>query len=70
MKIQYDQEADALYMYLSKKKVARTCQVGENVIVDFDTKGGIIGIEMLFVSSKIPKAVLAKAQQIGVPAFA
>ena len=36
MKIKYDPGADAMYITLKKDKVARTKEIDENTILDFD----------------------------------
>jgi uncharacterized protein YuzE len=55
MKITFDKEADAMYIYLKNfKKAFRTEMVTNDTIVDMDKKGNVIGIELLSVSSRIP----------------
>ncbi len=56
MKITYDSDADAMYIYLDEEaKVDRTKEVDKDVIVDYDNKGKIIGVELLFVKEKRPE---------------
>lgn len=51
--IEYDKTADALYLRLQKnKKVARTREIEDGLVVDLDNKGKVIGIEILDVSSR------------------
>jgi uncharacterized protein YuzE len=47
MKIEYDQEVDALYVRLQEKFVAKTVEVEEGVNIDFDDQGKLIGLEIL-----------------------
>ena len=54
MKIRYDPDADAMYITLRKDKAARTKEIDENTIIDFDKNGQIIGIEILFVKERNP----------------
>ncbi|MBI1743758.1 DUF2283 domain-containing protein [Candidatus Acetothermia bacterium] len=56
MKITYDPEADALYIYLPPEgtSVAETREVTEEIFVDLDEKDNIIGVEILSVSQQIP----------------
>lgn len=55
MKISYDPEADAAYIYFIKnKKSTRTEEVGEGLLVDYNGDD-LIGIEILDVSKKFPK---------------
>ncbi len=58
MKIEYDREADAIYVHLMEKpkKVARSREIEQGVILDLDTKKQIIGIEVLGVSKRFKEA--------------
>ena len=47
MKIEYSKEADALYVYFKEAEVAKSKEVEEGVVVDFDSEGHVIGIEIL-----------------------
>lgn len=50
MKLEYDSKADAIYIHLKDATVASTREVEDNLIVDLDAKGKMVGIELLFVS--------------------
>ena len=52
MKIEYDKKADALYLTIQKKYVAKSKEIQDGVAVDFDEKGKVIGFEILDVSKK------------------
>ena len=60
MKIEYDPQADALYLRLFRGKVAATKSVGKNTYVDLDKKGNTLGIEILFFKRKFKRDDLAK----------
>ena len=47
MKIEYDNEIDALYIRLQEKHVERTLEVEEGLNIDFDKSGRMIGLEVL-----------------------
>ncbi len=47
MKIEYDSEVDAIYIYLQQKEVAKTIELSDSVKVDLDEKGNLIGLEVL-----------------------
>ncbi|MCD6318723.1 DUF2283 domain-containing protein [Candidatus Aerophobetes bacterium] len=47
MRIEYDQEADALYIQIQEKYVAKTKEVENGVSIDFDKASKLIGIEIL-----------------------
>jgi uncharacterized protein YuzE len=52
MKFTYDKEADAAYIYLRKIcKSSRTQRIADNIILDFDANGKLLGIEILNISS-------------------
>lgn len=52
MKIEYDPEADALYLRLRNKEPAGSDIVAEGVHLDFDEEDILIGIEILYVSKR------------------
>lgn len=47
MKIEYDSYAKALYIRLQERKVNRTLEINEDLNLDLDEKGNLIGIEIL-----------------------
>ncbi len=47
MKIEYDNEIDALYIRLQEKIVDRTLEIEEGLNIDFDESGKMIGLEVL-----------------------
>jgi len=47
MKIEYDREVDAVYIYLQQKEAAKTIELSDAVKVDLDEKGNLIGLEVL-----------------------
>ncbi len=53
--ITYDKEADAAYFKVKKGRIAKTIKLDEWLLADVDKKGGLLGIEMLFVSLRFPK---------------
>ena len=50
MKIRYDKDADAMYIKFREEKVDHTKEIDENTIADFNKKGQVIGVEVLFVN--------------------
>ena len=65
MKFEYDQEADTGYIYLKYPlkdgECKKTEEVNENVILDFDAAGKIIGVEILNASKMLNKKVIEEA---------
>ncbi|MDP6293609.1 MAG: DUF2283 domain-containing protein [Candidatus Woesearchaeota archaeon] len=65
MKLEYDQEANAAYAYLKfpvkKGEAKKTIPVNDNIIIDLDEKGRLLGVEILNARRLLPKQVLMKA---------
>ena len=55
MKLRIDREVDALYLRLNDYKVIESEKVAPGVIVDFDGKNRVVGVEVLDVSKRLPK---------------
>lgn len=53
MRIEYDKEADALYIQLREASVDDNIDIEEGVTVDLDDKRHIVGIEILDASKKL-----------------
>jgi uncharacterized protein YuzE len=58
MKVTVDKEADALYMRLSDTRIHDSEEVRPGVILDYDEKSNLVGIEILRVSERVPSASL------------
>ena len=52
MKIEYDKEADAIYIQIQEKEVATSREIEDGVIIDFDEDKKVIGFEVLNASKK------------------
>jgi uncharacterized protein YuzE len=61
----YDPEADALYVYLASRdaKALDTKEVAPGVMLDFDARGQVIGIEVLSVRARDNARLTAKAAE-------
>jgi len=53
LKIEYDREADALYIQLREAFVEDNIDIEEGITVDLDGKRHIVGIEILDASKKL-----------------
>lgn len=53
MRIEYDKQADALYILLREAHVDDNIDIEEGVTVDLDEKRHIVGIEILDASKKL-----------------
>lgn len=58
MKVTIDKEADALYMRLSDTRIHDSEEVKPGVILDYDDKNNLVGIEIIRVSERVPSATL------------
>jgi uncharacterized protein YuzE len=55
MKLRIDRKADALYLRLDDSKVIESEEVAPGVIVDFDSRNKVVGVEVLDVSGRASK---------------
>ncbi len=60
MKIEYDQEVDALYIQFQPGKVKQSKKILEGVVLDIAKDGRIFGIEILDASQRIPLSQIAR----------
>lgn len=47
MKVKFDWESNALYIRFSDAPISESEEVRENVILDFDAEGHVVGLEVL-----------------------
>lgn len=66
MKVTYDKDADAAYIYLKDKiekgEVKKTISLKENIILDYDKNKKLIGIEILSASRIVSKSTVEAMQ--------
>jgi uncharacterized protein YuzE len=55
MKLTVDQEADALYLRLDDSKIIESEEVSPGVVLDFNERNQVVGIERLNLSQRSPK---------------
>ena len=60
VQVEYDQKADAMYIWLRKAKYDISEELSENVVIDLDKSGRIIGIEVLDASKNLSKDLVSK----------
>ena len=53
MKLNYYPETDSLYIDLSEKTSVDSKQISEGVVLDYDTDGNLVGIDIDNASKKI-----------------
>lgn len=52
MKIEFDPLADALYIQLAEGEVEKTEELKPGMLVDYDSLGNMLGIEVLYISKR------------------
>ena len=69
MYLTYDSEADAAYIYfkstLKKGEIKKTVDINQDIFLDLDRKGRILGLEGLEAKKKLDKKLMKQAIQIG-----
>lgn len=60
VRAEYDREADALYIRLREGDVARSVEVDDVRVVDLDTTGAPIGVEILYPAENLAIASIAR----------
>jgi uncharacterized protein YuzE len=58
MRIRYDPEVDALYLSLDDSKVVESEEVKPGIVLDFNAEKQVVGIEVLELRRRVPKADL------------
>lgn len=53
MRIQYSCDVDALYIRLRETDIANTHEIADDFIVDYESEGNVIGIELLSASTRM-----------------
>jgi uncharacterized protein YuzE len=57
MKIEFDQEADTLYIELAPGEIERTGEIKPGLILDYDGDGNVLGVEMLYISKRASQSL-------------
>ena len=67
MKIQYSREAEALYVSFKESEVAKSKEVEEGVVLDFDENNHLIGVEILDASHRLKPSDLSNVNIENLP---
>lgn len=62
MRLHFDPETDALYLRLDESSVVESEEVHPGVVLDFNERDEVVGIEILRVQGRIPLADLTRLQ--------
>ena len=60
MRIHYDEKADALYLRFDDSKVVDSEEVRPGIVLDFNAGNEVVGIEVLDLGRRVPKAELKR----------
>ena len=52
MKISYDKATDSLYIHLADRASVESDEVKDGVVLDFDTNGALVGIDVQHASKR------------------
>jgi uncharacterized protein YuzE len=58
MKLHFDEKADALYLRLDDSEITESEEVEPGIMLDFNDKNQVIGVEILRVKQRVPNANL------------
>lgn len=58
MRIHYDEKVDALYLRLDSSKIVESDEVKPGIVLDFNAKNQVVGIEVLGFKRRIRKGDL------------
>ena len=58
MKLHYYAETDSLYIDLNSRPSADSREIAEGLVVDFDSEGNIVGIDIDHASKKLDLSTL------------
>ncbi len=62
MRLHVDKAADALYLRLDDSKIIESEEVSPGVVLDFNERNQVVGIEMLNLSQRSPKLDFCELQ--------
>ena len=54
MKLKVDEKADALYFKLDDSKIVESEEVSPGIILDFNERSQVVGVEILRLSERTP----------------
>jgi uncharacterized protein YuzE len=62
MRLKVDKESDTLYLRIDESNIVESEEVRPGVILDFDSKGNVVGVEFLEISSRATIEELSSLQ--------
>lgn len=67
MHVRIDQGADAVYLNLTDRPIKGSEEVADGIVVDYDTEGRIVGIEILDASKRTDDPAVLKQFSFEMP---
>ena len=64
MRIHYDSEVDALHLVLDDSEIVESDELKPGIILDFNARNEVVGIEVLDVKHKVPKGDLEQLKSL------
>ena len=64
MRIRYDEKIDALYFQLDDSKVVESEELKPGIVLDFNAKKQVVGIEVLELKRRVPKGDLEQLKAL------
>jgi uncharacterized protein YuzE len=58
MKLRVDEKADALYLRLNEAAIVESEEVEPGVVLDYDKKGRVVGVEILGLKARVKRGSL------------
>ena len=58
MKVHFDEKVDALYFRLDDSKIVDSEEVKPGIVLDYNDKNQVVGVEILDVKKRVPEASL------------
>ena len=58
MKLNYFADTDSLYIELAQQPSAESKEVSEGVVIDYDARGNLVGIDIDNASTKVDMRIL------------
>ena len=52
MRLEFDPQADAIYLELTDAGVEESKEIQPGIIMDYDAEGRVVGIEVLYLSKR------------------
>ena len=66
VKMWYDEETDILYLSLKEGRAVDSEEIEENIRVEYDKQGEIIGLEIYNISRYLAKSIAEKLKKVRV----